>query len=133
MCARADAVGFCFMLFSGELQNRLTGHSGPVFSLKWNPRDDLLATSSVDNTVIVWNTATGEIRQRFDFHSGTRLWRGSVDKPNYKGTRWHRHLTLFMHFYIFFLFLFALPCRAWRRNPEQKYNSSMLGCGLEEQ
>lgn len=56
---------------TGELQNRLTGHSGPVCSLKWNPRGNLLATTSVDNTIVVWLASTGQIQQRFDFGTGT--------------------------------------------------------------
>ena len=33
----------------------LRGHSGDVLDLAWSPNDALLATASVDNTVIVWN------------------------------------------------------------------------------
>jgi hypothetical protein len=56
----------------GELQNRLTGHSGPVFALNWNPKGDLLVTSSVDQSVIVWESASGQLKQRFEFHTGER-------------------------------------------------------------
>eukprot|EP00041_Stephanoeca_diplocostata_P017506 m.354822 g.354822 ORF g.354822 m.354822 type:complete len:468 (-) comp20726_c0_seq1:233-1636(-) len=65
---------------AGELQNRLTGHRGPVFSLKWNMKGDLLVTSSVDSTVIVWETSTGQIRQQFGFHTAPCLdvdWRNN--------------------------------------------------------
>ena len=38
----------------GKLITTLTGHEGPVLSVKWNPRSDLLLSCSVDTTAIVW-------------------------------------------------------------------------------
>eukprot|EP00040_Diaphanoeca_grandis_P015807 m.81094 g.81094 ORF g.81094 m.81094 type:complete len:474 (-) comp25384_c0_seq1:119-1540(-) len=58
---------------TGELHNTLTGHKGPVFSLKWNAKGNYLVTSSVDCTAIVWETATGQIFQKFSFHSAPCL------------------------------------------------------------
>eukprot|EP00038_Savillea_parva_P031352 m.85467 g.85467 ORF g.85467 m.85467 type:complete len:475 (-) comp9632_c0_seq2:2034-3458(-) len=58
---------------TGELQCRLSGHSGPVFALNWNNKGDLLVTSSVDQSVIVWESASGQLRQRFQFHSAPCL------------------------------------------------------------
>lgn len=52
----------------GELQNRLIGHEGPIFSLKWNRLGDHLVTSSVDKCAIVWEPRTGQILQIFKFH-----------------------------------------------------------------
>jgi transducin (beta)-like 1 len=46
-------------------------HSGPIFSLKWNKKGDLLLSGSVDKSAIVWDINTGEARQQFSFHSGT--------------------------------------------------------------
>mmetsp|Transcript_36662 Transcript_36662/g.96016 ORF Transcript_36662/g.96016 Transcript_36662/m.96016 type:complete len:482 (+) Transcript_36662:339-1784(+) len=57
----------------GELQCRLSGHSGPVFALNWNQQGDLLVTSSVDQSVIVWESASGQLRQRFQFHTAPCL------------------------------------------------------------
>lgn len=34
----------------------LRGHDGDVLDMAWSPHDAWLATCSVDNTVIVWNT-----------------------------------------------------------------------------
>ncbi|CAL1273718.1 unnamed protein product [Larinioides sclopetarius] len=34
----------------------LRGHSGDVLDLAWSPRDTWLASCSVDNTIVVWNT-----------------------------------------------------------------------------
>ena len=38
----------------GKLITTLTGHKGPIFSLKWNARSDLLLSGSVDTTAIIW-------------------------------------------------------------------------------
>jgi transducin (beta)-like 1 len=45
-------------------------HLGPIFSLKWNKKGNLLLSGSVDNTAILWDAETGEVRQHFEFHSG---------------------------------------------------------------
>ncbi|XP_042907533.1 protein HIRA [Parasteatoda tepidariorum] len=34
----------------------LRGHSGDVLDLSWSPRDTWLASCSVDNTIVIWNT-----------------------------------------------------------------------------
>lgn len=57
----------------GDLQNRLQGHAGPIFALKWNFKGDLLVTSSVDGTAIVWLPSSGQIRQRFAYHTSACL------------------------------------------------------------
>ena len=54
----------------------MTGHQGPVFSLKWNTKGDLLVTSSVDHTAIVWDTGNGQLIQQFKFH--IREWHGCL-------------------------------------------------------
>eukprot|EP00051_Salpingoeca_urceolata_P010043 m.122353 g.122353 ORF g.122353 m.122353 type:complete len:486 (-) comp16559_c0_seq2:1189-2646(-) len=58
---------------SGELQSRLTGHSGPIFSTKWSPHGQLLLTSSVDCTAMVWEIAAGQVKQTFTFHTAPCL------------------------------------------------------------
>jgi len=55
--------------FAGMCQQSLVGHAGPIFSLKWNRKGDLLLTGSLDKTAIVW-TKAGAIKQQFSFHSG---------------------------------------------------------------
>jgi WD40 repeat protein len=64
----ADAVRCC--LPAGELKQILNAHKGPIFSLKWNKRGDLLLSGSVDKTAIIWDGRTGEVKQQFEFHSG---------------------------------------------------------------
>ena len=54
----------------GELLRTLARHRGPIFSLKWNKSMDALLSGSVDRTAIVWDPATGDVRQQFEFHSG---------------------------------------------------------------
>ena len=46
------------------------GHKGPIFSLKWNKKGDLLLSGSVDKTAIIWNPKTGSPLQVFEFHVG---------------------------------------------------------------
>ena len=55
---------------AGMCQQSLVGHAGPIFSLKWNKKGDLLLTGSLDRTAIVWNAKAGTIKQQFSFHSG---------------------------------------------------------------
>ena len=48
----------------------LSAHKGPIFSLKWNKQGDLLLSGSVDKTAIIWDGATGQVKQQFECHSG---------------------------------------------------------------
>lgn len=57
----------------GELVHSLDEHKGPIFSLKWNKKGDVLLSGSVDKTAIAWDAKTGEVKQRFDFHSAPTL------------------------------------------------------------
>ena len=57
-------------LDAGELRNTLTNHKGPIFSLKWNKKGDLLLSGSVDKTAIIWDGRTGDVKQQFEFHTG---------------------------------------------------------------
>lgn len=52
------------------LKLKLERHKGPIFSLKWSKRGDMLLSGSVDKTAVVWNAATGEVKQQFEFHDG---------------------------------------------------------------
>lgn len=65
----------------GELRSMLSGHRGPIFSLKWNPQGDFLLSSSVDKSAIVWDAASGELVSRFELHSAPVLdadWRDNT-------------------------------------------------------
>jgi transducin (beta)-like 1 len=62
-------------------------HVGPIFSLKWNKKGDLLLSGGtydsqgVDKSAIVWDIKTGECRQQLNFHSGPTLdvdWRDDL-------------------------------------------------------
>ncbi|KAG8466521.1 hypothetical protein KFE25_007900 [Diacronema lutheri] len=73
----------------GELQLTLGGHGGvaasaaaggapvshvgPIFALKWNHSCTLLLSGSVDKTAIVWDAATGAVRQQFRLHTAPML------------------------------------------------------------
>jgi WD40 repeat protein len=60
---------------AGELQQLLHKHRGPIFSLKWNKKGDLLLSGSVDKTAIIWDVKSGEVRQQFEFHQGKLMLR----------------------------------------------------------
>lgn len=55
---------------AGELKQKLANHAGPLFALRWSPSNKYLLTSSVDQTAIVWDLATGIAKQTFVFHRG---------------------------------------------------------------
>ncbi len=55
---------------AGQLLKVLQAHKGPIFSLKWNRKDELLLSGSVDKSAIIWDGKTGDVKQQFEFHSG---------------------------------------------------------------
>lgn len=55
---------------TGELKHRLAGHGGPLFAVKWNASDKHLLSSSVDQTVIVWDVVNGKLQQKYALHNG---------------------------------------------------------------
>jgi|EP01047_Picozoa_sp_COSAG01_P009832 transducin (beta)-like 1 len=57
----------------GKLLQTLQHHSGPIFSLKWNAKGDLLLSGSVDKTAIIWDAATGKVKQHFKCHAKATL------------------------------------------------------------
>lgn len=65
-----DSAPDCGCGAAGELKQILNAHKGPIFSLKWNKKGDLLLSGSVDKTAIIWDGRTGEVKQQFEFHSG---------------------------------------------------------------
>ncbi|KAL3469681.1 WD40 repeat-like protein [Aspergillus californicus] len=58
--------------WSAELQT-LEGHSGWVWSVAFSPNGRLLASSSDDNTVRLWDPATGALEQTLEGHSDSVL------------------------------------------------------------
>lgn len=59
---------FLFLIDAAKLDNRrpLLGHSLPISSAVWAHDSSLLATSSADSTVRLWNPQTGEQVRRID-------------------------------------------------------------------
>jgi WD40 repeat protein len=58
----------CWLLGTGNIWDRrgthlqkLQGHQGPVFALKFTPSGDLVVSGSYDRRSIVWNTSTGTV------------------------------------------------------------------------
>lgn len=52
-------------------KSTLVGHSGTVQEIKWKPNSEVLAASSIDNNVRVWNTMTGQIITHLDNHTSS--------------------------------------------------------------
>ena len=53
----------------GRLLNTLTGHSGGVYDVRFNPEGSLIATASQDKTAKLW-TLNGELLQTLTGHNG---------------------------------------------------------------
>ncbi|KAI9299369.1 WD40-repeat-containing domain protein, partial [Cunninghamella echinulata] len=54
---------------NGQLRFIMSQHRGPVFSLKWNMKGDLIISGSADTTTVVWDPETGEMKQQFELHT----------------------------------------------------------------
>ncbi len=66
-CERVDVAGVCveasvklFDVQTGDLLQTLGGHSAFVWTADFSPDGSILATGSADNTIILWDIATGE-------------------------------------------------------------------------
>lgn len=55
-------------------------HKGPIFSLKWNMRGDLVLSGSADTTTVVWDPETGEMKQQFESHTCKFFFLNCYDK-----------------------------------------------------
>lgn len=55
-----------FDVVSGQLLQRLEGHSGEITSIVWSPDGNQIATGSEDATVRVWEVATGQAKFVFE-------------------------------------------------------------------
>ncbi|XP_031624833.1 protein HIRA homolog [Contarinia nasturtii] len=62
-----------------RLQTTLRGHSGDILDLAWSPQDRYLASSSVDNTIIIWCMNNFQSVTTLKGHSG--LVKGVVWDP----------------------------------------------------
>ena len=48
----------------------LEGHTSWVYSVAWSPKGDQLASASWDNTIIVWDAASGAQLSTLKGHTG---------------------------------------------------------------
>ncbi|MDZ8089159.1 MAG: caspase family protein, partial [Nostoc sp. DedQUE12b] len=58
-------------IYNLQEQNRLEGHSNDVFSVAFSPDGKTIASASADNTVKLWNAATGKEIITLNGHSDT--------------------------------------------------------------
>ena len=54
---------------TGQLQQRLSGHTGWVITVSFSPDGHLLASGSVDETIIIWDLATGQVANTLVGHT----------------------------------------------------------------
>ena len=66
-CIRVEVAGVCveasvklFEVATGEILQSLVGNSAFVWSASFSPDGEILATGSADNTIILWDVASGQ-------------------------------------------------------------------------
>ena len=64
---------FLALTFPKKYPKNIPSPSGPIFSLKWNKRGDCLLSGSVDKSAIIWDVATQQPKQIFEFHKAPTL------------------------------------------------------------
>jgi len=77
-CDRIEIAATCLEgairfwdFIDGTFTDRYLGHAGIIWSLDYSPRGELLASGSQDNTIILWDTETGQpVGQRLTNHGG---------------------------------------------------------------
>jgi WD40 repeat protein len=55
---------------TGQLEERLFGHSQQVIAVAWGADSNLVASGSLDDTLRTWNTTTGQTQNTFTGHTG---------------------------------------------------------------
>ena len=72
----ADAEGHTASLRDADTGKRittLTGHSGPVLTVGFSPKGDVVATGSADGTARLWSAETGRLLHTLPAHEGAVL------------------------------------------------------------
>jgi WD40 repeat protein len=77
-CSNVEVAGTCLAgvvrlvdWATGETVKSLEGHNGFIWSADFSPDGQLLATSSADNSIIIWDVASGQpVGQRLSNHGG---------------------------------------------------------------
>jgi WD40 repeat protein/DNA-binding SARP family transcriptional activator len=55
---------------SGDVLQRLRGHTGPITEIAFSPDGTLVATAAADRTIAVWDVATGNRVELLEGHAG---------------------------------------------------------------
>lgn len=75
--------------------HRLQGHSDDVESVAFSPDGNLIASSSGDSSIIIWDTITGEMRNQFgDYTYGVESVAFSPDGTQVLAGAWQGEVTL---------------------------------------
>ncbi|MGW2523051.1 VOC family protein [Streptomyces sp. NPDC001617] len=72
MSPTAEAVTSLYTAAALPLRQRLTGHSAQVWTVTFSPDGHTLATASDDETIRLWDTATGRARATLAGHGGAQ-------------------------------------------------------------
>ncbi|MGZ3814569.1 MAG: WD40 repeat domain-containing protein [Mucilaginibacter sp.] len=67
---------------TGGLIREFPGHNDKINTVRFNPSDDLLITSSADHTSMIWNVKTGQLMHVFD--EGQRIYLSSFSEDGRK-------------------------------------------------
>lgn len=79
-----------FNLGSGKIERILSGHSDLIEAIAYSSKSGLIATSSRDKTIIIWNARTGErIRELKDSGGYSRSMNFSQDGRKLITWNWH--------------------------------------------
>src|SRR5438445_10193414 len=66
----APLLGLLLISGVAHAQTELKGHTGLIYSLAFSPDGKLLATAGFDNTVKLWDFATGKEPRTLTGHTG---------------------------------------------------------------
>jgi WD40 repeat protein len=66
----ADKIAMIWDVSTAKQIVKLSGHGGDIINVRWNPKGDMLATSSFDLTARLWDATTGNQLARLDGHTG---------------------------------------------------------------
>lgn len=79
----------------GDLHLVMSMHQGHILGVKWNRKGTMLLTGSSDGTAIVWDLASGKVRQQYPIHSDRVLDVDWLVSKRVKGPSSTRHELLF--------------------------------------
>ena len=65
----ADGTTIVWDVDNREVAYRFDDHNGPVLSAAFHPTDELVASASDDNTVLIYDLSSGDLERRIELPS----------------------------------------------------------------